>query len=493
MTGTVNATGDDLSIVVIGASGDLARKKILPALFALYCQKRLPRNFTVFGFSRTPFTDEAFRARITEHLTCRYAPGESCAERMDEFLGRCHYVAGDYASPDAFLDLYGRMAGLEPGPATRRMFYLAIPPSVFMDVARSLGASGMVSCDPDRPWSRVVIEKPFGRDRESSDRLARELAQVFTEAQTFRIDHYLGKEMVQNLMVLRFANRVFEPIWSREHIRDVRISWKEDIGVGGRGGYFDAYGIIRDVVQNHLIQILALVAMERPAALDAAHIRERKLEALKAIPPVGPADLALGQYAGGRRGSARFSAYREEDGVAPDSTTPTFAAVAMAVRTPRWEGVPFLVRAGKGLDERKTEIRIRFREAPGNLFCATGGCPAENELVIRVQPDEAIYFKIVSKIPGLGLTLEPRHLDFSYKAAFTQEIPEAYESLLLDVIRGDRSLFIGGDELAAAWDIFTPALRELEGRKEQPESYEFGSGGPPGAAALAERRGVAWE
>lgn len=484
---------DNLSIVVVGASGDLARKKLFPALFALYCQGLLPPSFTVFGFARTAFTDAEFRAKISENLACRYAPGASCAERMSEFLKRCRYVTGEYGSRDAFLDLFAAMQAGEGGAAVNRIFYLAIPPAVIMDVARAIGDAGLVSCEPDRPWSRVVIEKPFGRDRQSSDLLASELVKVFSEAQTFRIDHYLGKEMVQNLMVLRFANLIFEPLWNRNFVQNVQICWKEDIGVMGRGGYFDSAGIIRDVVQNHLLQMVALVAMEPPARFESHSIRNEKVRVLQCIAPVGRDDAVIGQYTASERGGGMRSAnYRDDAAVAPDSITPTFAAVALRVKNPRWEGVPFLIRAGKALDGRMTEIRILFREVPGNLFCKYGGCPAANELVIRVQPDEAVHFRIVNKIPGLGLKIEPRNLDLSYQSAFKQEIPEAYESLLLDVIRGEKSLFIRNDELAAAWDIFTPLLHTLERERVVPEPYEFGGGGPAAAEALAARHGVQW-
>jgi glucose-6-phosphate 1-dehydrogenase len=484
---------DNHSIVVVGASGDLARKKILPALFALHCRRLLPAQFSICGFARTAYSDEEFRARIAEHLTCRYTPAESCADRMAEFLGRCRYVPGDYASPNAFLDIYQRLREAEGGRPANRLFYLAIPPSVFVDVARSIGAAGLVSCGTESPWSRVVIEKPFGRDRASSDLLTRELAQVFTEAQTFRIDHYLGKELIQNLMVLRFANLVFEPTWTRDCIRSVLISWKEDIGVEGRGAYFDAYGIIRDVVQNHLLQILTMIAMEPPAGLDAQSVRDEKARVLKSIPPIGLEDLVIGQYTGSGGGATGRPGYREEAAVRPDSLTPTFAAMALAVRNPRWEGVPFLIRAGKGLDVRQTEIRLRFREAPGNLFRGAGGCPPPNELVIRVQPDEAIYLRVASKVPGLTLRIEPRNLDLRYKAAFTEEIPDAYESLLLDVLRGEKSLFLRSDELATAWDVFTPALHELDRQRLTPAPYARGSRGPATADALAARYGEKWD
>ncbi len=475
---------DRLTIVVVGASGDLARKKILPALFALYCQGFLPERFHVFGFARSKLTDAEFRAKITEHLTCRYVPGESCADRMDEFLGRCRYRSGIYGSRDSFLDLYQVMREIEGGEHTNRFYYLAVPPSVFLDVARAIGDAGLVSCGGAEPWSRVVIEKPFGRDRQSSDELTRAMSGVFAEEQTYRIDHYLGKEVIQNLLVLRFANVVFGPLWNRNFIRGVEVLWKEDIGTEGRGGYFDQYGIIRDVMQNHLLQILALVAMEPPSRLDSASIAAEKVGVLRCVPPPKLKDFVLGQYSASEQRGRECPSYIEDPSVPNDSLTPTFAAARLQIDCPRWEGVPFLISAGKGVDAKMTEIRIHFHDVPSDMFCGTDGCPEANQLVIRVQPDEGIYLSLVNKVPGMGMRLASRNLDLQYKEAFTELIPDAYENLLLDVIRGDRSLFIRNQELEAAWDIFTPVLHEIERRRVVPELYRFGSRGPAAAEAL---------
>jgi len=469
-----------LSVVVVGASGDLARKKVFPALFALYCQGFLPPKFRVFGFARSAFSHEEFRARIMANLTCRYVPGESCAERMDEFLAKCFYVAGQYGSSDSFLDLYQLMQDVEVGGESNRIFYMAIPPSIFLDVARAIGDAGLVSCTENRPWSRVVIEKPFGRDRESSDVLTREMAQVFSEEQTFRIDHYLGKEVIQNLMILRFANIVFEPIWNRSCIEQVTITWKEDIGVGARGGYYDDYGIVRDVIQNHMLQILALAAIERPRSADAKHVRDEKVRVLRSMAPVRIEDLVLGQYGAGEINGKPQPGYTDDASVPDDSRTPTYASCRLRVDNDRWQGVPFVITAGKAMDEKLNEIRVRFRPTPANIFRDTGDRLPANELVIRIQPDEAIFLNIVNKEPGLAMSLADSSLNLRYEAAFSGEIPDAYERLLLDVIQGDKSLFIRDDELAAAWDIFTPALHEIEEKGIRPEAYVFGSQGPKG-------------
>jgi len=479
-----SATSNPLHVVILGASGDLAQKKLVPALFALYCQGLLPAGFRVFGFARTPMDDDVFRSALERRLTCRYTPGESCAERMREFLGRCHYVAGAYDDADAFLSLFERERDLDGGRADR-LFYFALPSTLFVPASSALAGAGLVACaDTDRPWTRVVVEKPFGRDRPSSDSLVRAMARIFTEEQTYRMDHYLGKEMVQNLLVLRFANLFFEPVWNRRYVRGVEIRWQEDIGVEGRGGYFDNYGIIRDVVQNHLMQMLALVAMEAPARLEAHRIRDEKVRLLRQVAPVTLEDLVVGQYVAATRGGVRLAGYREEPGVAPESRAATFAAAVLRIESDRWRGVPFLLRAGKALDGRLAEIRVRFRDVPANLFCAAGGCPPANELVIRVQPNEAIELTVATKVPGLAMRVAPRSLDLRYQAAFREIIPDAYEQLLLDAIEGDRSLFIRADELAAAWDILTPVLHSLDARGVIPEFYPFGSAGPAGAARL---------
>ncbi len=484
---------DTLSVVVVGASGDLAKRKIFPALFALYCQDFLPAELTITGFARSQLTDEAFRSRITEHLTCRYTPGEKdCAEKMETFLDRCHYVSGQYDSTDAFLDLFMHLQQYEPHSRTNRLFYLAIPPSVFLDVARAIGNAGFVYCGDASPWSRVVIEKPFGEDRDSSDELVQELSLVFSENQTFRIDHYLGKEVIQNLLVLRFANRIFEPLWTREHIKSVQISWAEQLGVEGRGGYFDQYGIIRDVVQNHLLQILSLVAMEPPNHLSSGTIRREKTRVLKDTRPVDMENLVLGQYVSAPAGAPPHQGYTEDETVPDDSLTCTYAAALLHIDNPRWEGVPFMLRAGKALDRKTTEIRIRFHDLENCVFCGPEACPHSNELVIRVQPDEAIMFRITNKVPGLGMDMETRDLDLQYDTAFSELIPDAYEDLLLDVIQGEKSLFIGSQELAAAWDIFTPVLHTIDENHVRPLPYPFGSTGPAEAMDLAVKAGTAW-
>jgi glucose-6-phosphate 1-dehydrogenase len=469
----------ELSIVVVGASGSLANSKIIPAFFALFSQGRLPENFSIFGFARSGMSDDEFRERIADNLTCRYVPGEDCTRLTEQFLSRCFYQSGRYDSSDSFLDLYGKMQKFEKNSKdANRLFYFAIPPSVFGDVARSLGGAGLVTCGDEGPWSRTVIEKPFGRDRQSSDRLINTIGEVFKEDQTFRIDHYLGKEVIQNLMVLRFANSIFEPIWNNDHIQRVEVEWKEDSGVESRIGYFEKYGIIRDVMQNHLMQILSLLAMEPPGRMEPGQIRDRKVSVLREIAPPSLDRVVTGQYVAGRSGKEGREGYREHDSVPGDSRTPTFAAARLEIDNDRWRGVPFFLCAGKGLEEKCNRVRVVFRSVEKNIFCQKPQCLPPDELIIQIQPDESLVLKIMNKEPGLRLNLVESGLDLRYSSAFDKPIPDAYERLLLDVIEGDKSLFIRADELAAAWDIYTPLLHELEKQEVEPEPYPFGSTGP---------------
>ncbi|XP_021653287.2 glucose-6-phosphate 1-dehydrogenase, chloroplastic isoform X1 [Hevea brasiliensis] len=480
-----------LSITVVGASGDLANKKIFPALFALFYEDCLPENFTVFGFARTKLTDEELRNMISKTLTCRIDKRENCDDKMDQFLKRCFYQAGQYNSEESFLELDKKLKEKEAGKLSNRLFYLSIPPNIFVDVVRC--ASHRASSA--NGWTRVIVEKPFGRDSESSGELTRCLKQYLTEDQIFRIDHYLGKELVENLSVLRFSNLVFEPLWSRNYIRNVQLIFSEDFGTEGRGGYFDNYGIIRDIMQNHLLQILALFAMETPVSLEAEDIRNEKVKVLRSMKPLKLEDVIVGQYKGHGKGGKSYPAYTDDPTVPKDSLTPTFAAAALFINNARWDGIPFLMKAGKALHVKRAEIRVQFRHVPGNLYKRNFGTDldkATNELVLRVQPDEAIYLKINNKVPGLGMRLDRSDLNLLYRARYPKEIPDAYERLLLDAIEGERRLFIRSDELDAAWALFTPLLRELEEKKIFPELYPYGSRGPVGAHYLAAKHNVRW-
>ncbi len=451
------------SIVIVGASGDLTRKKLMPALFNLFCNDLLPERFQVIGFARSAMDDEEFRSQVATTLTCRFEPEPTeCDIKVGRFLERCHYHSGQYTSPEDFRALGERLASVN-GSRANLLLYMAIPPNVFLDTARSIREAGLAD-EHDDIWSRVVIEKPFGRDSESSAELTAALGEIFTESQTYRIDHYLGKEVIQNLLILRFGNRILEPIWNREHIESVTISFSEDFGAEGRAGYFDHFGIIRDVVQNHLLQTLALVAMEQPIALSPVEIAHEKDRVLRATRPMAAEETVTGQYAG----------YRDDPQVPDDSLTETYVRTVLHVDTPRWYDVPFIVTAGKALDTRKTEIVVRFRELP---FPLSEGMEA-NTLRIRVQPNEAIELGLNNKVPGMQLKSAPVGLNMLYQQQFKTELPEAYERLLLDVLRGDRSLFIQRRELAAAWRIVTPFLKEIEERRITPREYPCGSRGP---------------
>ncbi|KAK3035863.1 hypothetical protein RJ639_033000 [Escallonia herrerae] len=514
-----------VSITVVGASGDLAKKKIFPALFALYYEGCLPEQFTVFGYARSKMTDAELRNMVSRTLTCRidkrsnsalsFGLGpvfalfesklfglherlhpfgffrENCGEKMEQFLERCFYHSGQYDSQADFAELDKKLKEHEAGKVSNRLFYLSIPPNIFIDAVRCASLS---SSSPNG-WTRVIVEKPFGRDSESSAALTRALKQYLKEDQIFRIDHYLGKELVENLSVLRFSNLIFEPLWSRQFIRNVQLIFAEDFGTEGRGGYFDNYGIIRDIMQNHLLQILALFAMETPVSLDAEDIRNEKVKVLRSMRPLQLDDVAIGQYKSHTRGGVTYPAYTDDKTVPKDSLTPTFAAAALFIDNARWDGVPFLMKAGKALHDRRAEIRVQFRHVPGNLYKRNFGTDldqATNELVIRVQPDEAIYLKINNKVPGLGMRLDRSNLNLLYAARYSKEIPDAYERLLLDAIEGERRLFIRSDELDAAWSLFTPVLKELEEKKIVPEYYPYGSRGPVGAHYLAARYKVRW-
>ncbi|XP_010534704.1 PREDICTED: glucose-6-phosphate 1-dehydrogenase 2, chloroplastic isoform X1 [Tarenaya hassleriana] len=492
----VPADSDDknqstVSITVVGASGDLAKKKIFPALFALYYEDCLPEHFTIYGYARSKMTDAELRSMVGRTLTCRIDKRENCDEKMEEFLKRCFYHSGQYDSREHFVELDKKLKEHEGGRVSNRLFYLSIPPNIFVDAVKCASSSA----SSVNGWTRVIVEKPFGRDSETSAALTKSLKQYLKEDQIFRIDHYLGKELVENLSVLRFSNLIFEPLWSRQYIRNVQLIFSEDFGTEGRGGYFDHYGIIRDIMQNHLLQILALFAMETPVSLDAEDIRNEKVKVLRSMRQIGLEDVVTGQYKSHTKGGVTYPGYTDDKTVPNDSLTPTFAAAALFIDNARWDGVPFLMKAGKALHTKRAEIRVQFRHVPGNLYNRNFGTDldrATNELVIRVQPDEAIYLKINNKVPGLGMRLDRSNLNLLYSARYSKEIPDAYERLLLDAIEGERRLFIRSDELDAAWALFSPVLKELEEKKTIPEYYPYGSRGPVGAHYLAARYNVRW-
>ncbi|KAH9290671.1 hypothetical protein KI387_034788, partial [Taxus chinensis] len=374
-----------LSIVVLGASGDLAKKKTFPALFNLYHQGFLPpTDVHIFGYARTQLSNDGLRDRIRGYLKPAKANSDKePSEFVSDFLSLVAYVSGSYDSEEGYLKLDKEIAEYEESKSgkeglSRRLFYLALPPSVYPKVCKMIRHY----CMNQRGWTRVVVEKPFGKDLNSAEDLSNQLGELFREEQIYRIDHYLGKELVQNLLVVRFANRFFLPLWNRDNIDNIQIVFREDFGTEGRGGYFDEYGIIRDIIQNHLLQVLCLISMEKPVSLTPEHIRDEKVKVLESVQPIRDEDVVLGQYEG----------YTEDPTVAKDSKTPTFATVVLRIHNERWDGVPFILKAGKALNSRKAEIRVQFKDVPGDIFkCAKHG---RNEFVIRLQPSEAMYMKL---------------------------------------------------------------------------------------------------
>ncbi|CAK9161723.1 unnamed protein product [Ilex paraguariensis] len=472
-----------LSIVVLGASGDLAKKKTFPALFHLYRQGFLkPDEVHIFGYARTKISDEELRSRIHGYLTpCKGASTEH-TEDVLKFLQLIKYVSGSYDTEEGFRSLDSAISEHEisknsAGGSSRRLFYFALPPSVYPSVSKMIKNCCMNKSDRGG-WTRIVVEKPFGKDLASAEELSSQIGELFDEPQIYRIDHYLGKELVQNMLVLRFANRFFLPLWNRDNIANVQIVFREDFGTEGRGGYFDEYGIIRDIMQNHLLQVLCLVAMEKPVSLKPEHIRDEKVKVLQSVVPIKDEEVVLGQYVG----------YTDDSTVPDNSSTPTFATVILRLHNERWEGVPFILKAGKALNSRKAEIRVQFKDVPGDIFrCQKQG---RNEFVIRLQPPEAIYMKLTVKQPGLEMSTVQSELDLSYGQRYQGVvIPEAYERLILDTIRGDQQHFVRRDELKAAWEIFTPLLHRIEDGEFKLIPYKPGSRGPAEADELLERAG----
>ncbi|KAI1318252.1 Glucose-6-phosphate 1-dehydrogenase [Mortierella claussenii] len=466
------------TIVVLGASGDLAKKKTFPALFGLYKNNYLDHSTHIIGYARTKMDQETFEDHVSKYIKVKSDEDKAA---LQSFMKLCTYQDGQYDKDEDFQKLEKRIVEVEKSSgATARLFYMALPPSVFIPVATSLKHNNYKK----DVTIRLIVEKPFGMDLDSSRKLAKELGALFPEDEIYRIDHYLGKEMVKNLMILRFANVVFGSIWNRNSIDNVQITFKEKFGTEGRGGYFDEFGIIRDVMQNHLLQILTLVAMEPPVSLGAEDVRDEKVKVLRFISPIEKDDILLGQY--GKSEDGKEPGYLDDKTVPKGSKTPTYAAATLHINNDRWAGVPFVLKCGKALDQQKTEIRIQFKDVVGNLFNSL----SRNEIVIRVQPNEAVYVKMMNKEPGLGMKTIISDLDLSYSSRFNASvIPEAYESLILDALNGDHSNFVRDDELDAAWKIFTPILKTIDEGKIDPTLYAYGSRGPKGVDEFVAKYG----
>lgn len=411
---------------------------------------------------------EEYLRRIRSYIK---TPTKEIEQQLDDFCRLCTYVSGQYTDDESFVGLTKHMEELEQGkPETNRLFYMALPPSVFTEVSQRLKRC----CYPTKGICRVIVEKPFGKDLESSRELQQSLEPNWAEEELYRIDHYLGKEMVKNLLILRFGNSFFGATWHRHHIDNVQIIFKEPFGTEGRGGYFDEFGIIRDVMQNHMLQVLTLIAMERPVSFSAEDIRDEKVRVLRAMPPIEPKDVIIGQY--GRSLDGTKPSYKEDTSVPKGSRCPTFCSLVAHIKNERWDGVPFIMKAGKALNEPKMEIRIQFKDVTSGIFKDI----PRNELVIRIQPNESVYLKMNSKLPGLSMQTVVTELDLTYRRRFSDlKIPEAYESLILDALKGDHSNFVRDDELDASWRIFTPLLHYLDENEDiVPMEYPYGEFSP---------------
>jgi glucose-6-phosphate 1-dehydrogenase len=487
-------------VVIFGASGDLTSRKLIPALYHLHRDRQLPEPVRIVGVARTDKSSEQWRTELKSALErhSRTQPVELAA--WDAFAPCLTYCPGDVSDPVAFERLRRHLDAIAPVPQNRRLlFYLAIAPSQFGITIRHLDQAGFLGRTPTEiGWQRVVIEKPFGHDLASARRLNDELTRHIHERQVFRIDHYLGKETVQNIMLFRFSNALFEQLWNRQSIDHVQITVGEKAGVGTRGAFYEEVGALRDIVQNHLLQVLALVAMEPPVRLEPEAIRDEKIKLLHALRPFHPAQLdehaVRGQYAAGRMDDQPAPAYRQEPRVAPDSQVETFVALRVAIDNWRWSGVPFFLRSGKRLAQSASEIRIQFRPTPHVLFAAQCGPRLEsNSLTLRLQPDEGITLHFNGKTPGLAMDIRPVRMHFSYNAEFGAYTPEAYERLLLEAMAGDPTLFIRRDEVEASWNVVDPIR---VGWAHQPlterDFYAAGTWGPPAAEVLLANTGHAW-
>jgi glucose-6-phosphate 1-dehydrogenase len=475
------------TIVIFGASGDLTSRKLVPALFNLRQAGSLPADTRIVGFSRTPMSDAEWRASLRETTAkhCDCGPIDDAA--WNAFAAQIHYQPGDIGKADDFGHLARRLAALEAGAAATRVYYLATAPQFYEPVVAALGAHGMAA--EEHGPRRIVVEKPFGTDLATARALNASLHAVFHEHQVFRIDHYLGKESVQNILALRFANTIFEPVWNRRYIDHVQITVAEEVKVGRRGAYYDSAGVLRDMFQNHLLQLLMVTAMEAPVRFEATAVRNEKVKVLEAIRPLDAAEVA----AAGVRG--QYRGYLAEPGVAPDSRTATFGGIRLEIDNWRWQGVPFYLRSGKAMSCRTTQIVIGFRQPPLELFAAGRRTfhREANRLVIQIQPAEGIQLHFHTKVPGEGMRLRLTDLEFSYSREFAGRLPEAYEPLLLDVLDGDASLFARADEVEKSWEIIDPFVRAWSGADLPPiDTYEPGEWGPMASVEWMAAQGRTW-
>jgi glucose-6-phosphate 1-dehydrogenase len=490
----LNRIAGPSALVIFGVTGDLARKKLMPAVYDLANRGLLPPGFALVGFARRDWVDQDF-AQVVHDAVAKYARTPFDEDVWKQLAEGIRFVQGEFDDEKAFAELKETLDELDESRGTmgNHAFYLSIPPKAFPLVTEQLRRSGLAD-QVEGQWRRVVIEKPFGSDLKTARELNDVVESVFSADSVFRIDHYLGKETVQNILALRFANQLYEPLWNSNYVDHVQITMAEDIGVGGRAGYYDGIGAARDVIQNHLLQLLALTAMEEPISFNAADLRAEKEKVLSAVRL--PKDLshstARGQYASGWQGGEKVVGFLDEDGMNPQSLTETFAAIRLDIGTRRWSGVPFYLRAGKRLGRRVTEIAVVFKRAPQALFAESQTSTlGQNALVIRVQPDEGVTIRFGSKVPGAGMQVRDVTMDFGYGHAFTEASPEAYERLILDVLLGDPPLFPRHQEVELSWKILDP-IEEYWATQGQPEQYKPGTWGPSSADELLARDGRTW-
>ncbi len=498
------ATGSPCGYVIFGASGDLTRRKLLPAVFSLFRSKKIPPSFFLIGFARTRMDDDTFRKRVRDAISPAY--NDSSETEIEAFVMRCFYVAGNYDQDKGYLQLKTKIktAEIQFSTGGNLVFHIATPPSLYATIVTLLGNNQLVwrGCTTT-PFQRVIIEKPFGRNLASSVRLNKDLLVHLCDEQIYRIDHYLGKETVQNILMFRFANQIFEPAWNRNYIDHVQITVAEDIGVGHRAGYFEQAGLLRDMFQNHILQLATLVGMEPPVDLSADSIRDERVKFMKSIRPFDldnlHGQLVRGQYKSGKNGTPPMKAYLEEQGVKPTSCVETYFAMKLQVDNGRWQGVPFYIQAGKRLEKKLTRITVTFNKVPHCMFNTkrSGFNPAPNRLIFDIQPQQAISLLFQAKVPGSKMCLSSLAMELDYRETFGKKMDEDYSTLILDCMRGDQTLFWRKDSVETSWKLLTPVLEQWENcakkkRKDRLHGYEAGGWGPEAGQKIIEKDGRTW-